>query len=108
VSAVDEYVCITVLSKPGESEADFSARLSRFWTHMLRTRKPDFEKVYAETTAFEDNGEQLARQYLAELAVADVVESELHAAKLDFEPVDRDEVYSRYEAVPPDWMQIEH
>ena len=105
---MDDYVCITVLSKPAESEADFSARLSRFWTHMLRTRKPDFEKVYAETTTFEDNGDHLTRQYLAELAVADVVESELAAAQLDFEPIDRDEVYSRYEAVPPEWMQIEH
>ena len=105
---MDEYVCITVLSKAGESEADFSARLSRFWTHVLRTRKPDFEKVYAETTAFEDNGDQLARQYLAELTVVDLVETELRAARVDFEPIDRDEVYSRYEAVSPEWMQIEH
>jgi hypothetical protein len=105
---VDEYVCITVLSKAGESEADFSARLSRFWTHMLRTRKPDFEKVYAETTAFEEDAGRWSRQYLAELGVADVVEAELRSAGLDFEPIDRDEVYSRYEAVPPEWMQIEH
>ena len=105
---MDEYVCITVLSKPGESEADFAARLSRLWTHMLRVRKPDFEKVYAETTEFEESGGRWARQYLAELAVAGVVESELQAGGLDFEPIDRDEVYSRYEAVPPEWMQIEH
>lgn len=105
---MDEYVCITVVSKPGESEADFSSRLSGFWTHMLRTRKPDFEKVYAETTEFEDQGGRWSRQYLAELAVADVVEGELHAAGLDFEPLDRDEIFSRYEAVPPEWMQIEH
>jgi hypothetical protein len=108
VSTVDEYVCITVLSRPGESEADFSARLSRFWTHMLRTRKPDFERVYAETTEFEDQGGRLARQYLAELAVAGVVEGELRTAGLDFEPIDREELFSRYEAVPPEWMQIEH
>ena len=53
---MDEYACITVQSKPGESQADFSARLSRFWTHMLRNRKGDFEKVYAETTKFIPHG----------------------------------------------------
>ena len=105
---MDEYVCITVLSKPGEDQADFAARLSRFWTHMLRGRKPDFEKVYAETTAFEDAGGCWSRQYLAEAGVVDVVESELRGAGLDFEPVDRDELFSKYEAVPPEWMQIEH
>ena len=105
---MDEYVCITVLSRPGEDQGDFASRLSRFWTHMLRSRKPDFEKVYAETTTFEEAGGRWSRQYLAELGVADVVEAELRGAGLDFEPIDRDELFSRYEAVPPDWMQIEH
>jgi hypothetical protein len=106
---LDEYVCITVLSRPDEAEADFKARLSRFWTHMLRTRKADFEKVYAETNEFEEqHGGRRSRQYLAELGVADVVEAELGAAGIDFEPVDREELFSKYEAVPPEWMQIEH
>ncbi len=105
---MDEYVCITVLSKAGETEVDFAARLSRFWTHLLRSRKADFEKVYAETTEFEEAGGRWSRQYLAELAVADVVEAELLAAGVDFEPIDRDELFSKYEAVPPEWMQIEH
>ena len=105
---MDEYVCITVLSKPGEAQGDFASRLSRFWTHMLRSRKPDFEKVYAETTTFEDAGGRWSRQYLAGLEVVDIVEAELRTASLDFEPIDRDEVYSKYEAVPPEWMQIEH
>ena len=97
-----------MLSKPGESQADFASRLSRFWTHMLRARKPDFEKVYAETTTFDEVGGRWSRQYLAALDVVDVVEAELRAAGLDFEPIDRDELYSRYEAVSPEWMQIEH
>jgi len=105
---VDEYVCITVLSRPGEAQADFASRLSRFWTHLLRSRKADFEKVYAETTSFEEAGDRWSRQYLASLDVIDVVETELRTAGLDFEPVDRDELYSKYEAVPPEWMQIEH
>jgi hypothetical protein len=105
---MDEYVCITVLSQAGESAADFSARLSRFWTHMLRDRKPDFEKVYAETTKFTTHGDCLGRQYLAEIDVIDVLETEMRKSGIDFEPVSRDDIYSRYEATPPDWMQIEH
>ncbi len=71
-------------------------------------RKPDFEKVYAETTEFEESASRLSRQYLAEVAVADVLETELTAAGLEFEPIDREELFSKYEAVPPEWMQIEH
>jgi len=105
---VDDYVCVTVCSQPGEAEADFAARLSRFWTHMLRARPDEFERVYAETTKFERHGDRLARQYLAELGVADLLEQELAAAGLQHQPIDRDDLYSKYEASPPDWMQIEH
>jgi hypothetical protein len=105
---MDEYVCLTVLSRPGEGQADFAARLSRFWTHMLRSRQDDFERVYAETTEFEDAGGRWARQYLAELVVVDVIEGEMMAAGLEYEPIDREELFSKYVAVPPEWMQIEH
>ncbi len=105
---MDEYLRLTVLSRPGESQADFAGRLSCFWTQMLRQRQDDFEKVYAETTAFEQNDERWSRQYLVEEAVIGVLESVLAAAGLEHEPIDRDDLYSRYEAVPPEWMQIEH
>lgn len=105
---MNDYVCITVHARPGEEEPDFSARLSAFWTHMLRDAKPDFEKVYAETTAFGEHQGSLSRQYLAELSVADRLERELAAAKLDFLPIDRDDLYSKFEATSPEWMQIEH
>jgi hypothetical protein len=105
---VDEYICLTVWSRPREGQADFSGRLSRFWTHMLRQHKDDFEKVYAETKAFTEQGGRWGRQYLAEEAVLDLLEKELAAAGLDHDPVDRDDVYSKYEADPHDWMQIEH
>jgi hypothetical protein len=105
---LDEFVCITILSQPGESEAVFSTRLSRFWTHMLRNFQSDFEKVYAETTAFEEKEGLLSRQYLAGEDVVLLLEKELKAAGVAFEPIDRDDVYSKYEAVPPEWMQIEH
>ena len=99
---MDEYLCLTVLSRPGEAEGEFKGRLSRFWTHMLRDRKDDFEKVYAETTHFEQAGDRLGRKYLAEGGVVDLLEKELRAAGLDFEPIDRDDGYSKYEAAPPE------
>jgi len=105
---LDEYLCVTVLSNSGESEADFSSRVSRFWTHMLRNYKTDFEKVYAETTEFETVGDRQSRMYLLHGDVAALLEAELQAAGLGFAPIDRDEAYSKYEAVPPEWMQIEH
>jgi hypothetical protein len=105
---MDEYVCLTVLSQIGESQGDFAARLSRFWTHMLRNRKSDFEKVYAETTKFGADDDRLSRQYLAQLEVIDILEAEMQSAGVEFKPVDRDDIFSRYEATPPDWMQIEH
>jgi hypothetical protein len=108
VTPMDEYLCITVLSHPGEAEADFAARLSQFWTHMLRNHPNEFAKVYAETTAFEPHGDRVGRQYLVEEGVAGLLEREFAAAGLGHEPIDRDEVYSKYEATPPDWMWIEH
>lgn len=105
---MDEFICITVVSALEEDEAAFSARLSRFWTHMLRSFKDDFEKVYAETTEFEAARGRLTRQYLAEEEVVDLVAREMTAAGIDHEPIDREDTYSRYEAVAPEWMQIEH
>jgi hypothetical protein len=105
---MDDYVCITVLSNPGEPTGEFSARLSRFWTHLLRTRKDQFEKVYAETTSFERKGECHTRQYLIECEIIPMLEAELRTKSLEFEPIDPDDLYSKYEASPPHWMQIEH
>jgi hypothetical protein len=103
-----DYLCVTVLSKLGESEAEFSSRLSRFWTHMLRNFKADFEQVYAETCRFEPGDNRLSRKYLCEAPVVDRLEVQLASAGVDFEVIDRDEIYSKYEASPPEWMQIEH
>src|SRR5947208_15931122 len=105
---MEEYVCITVLSRPGEGQGEFAARLIQVWTRMLRQRKPDFEKVYAETTQFEDAGGCWSRQYLVGLDAVEIVEGELQSSGIDFEPIDREELFSKYEAVTPEWMQIEH
>ena len=104
----DDYLCLTVVSQPGEDESAFKSRLSQFWTHMLRNHKADFEKVYAETVEFDSDGDRVTRQYLVEAAAIDVVERELAAGGIDHEPIDRDDRYSKYEATPPDWMWIEH
>ena len=105
---MDEFLCLTVVSKPGEAQADFAARLSRFWTHMLRSHKPEFEKVYAETTAFGTQGESVTRQYLVQADVVDLLEREFAAAGIAHAAIDRDDTYSKFEATPPDWMWIEH
>jgi hypothetical protein len=104
----DDYLCLTVRSRAGETEAAFKSRLSQFWTHMLRNHKADFEKVYAESSEFGSEGERVTRQYLVETAAIDVVEREMAAAEIEHQPIDRDDCYSKYEATPPDWMWIEH
>jgi hypothetical protein len=106
--ALDEFVCITVKSKPGEDEEAFSSRLSHFWTHMLRDFQDEFEKVYAERTEFEESAGRLTRQYLAEVDVVGLLEKEFRAGQIEHEPIDADDLYSKYEAVAPEWMQIEH
>ena len=105
---MDEYLCLTVLSRPSEPDAEFKARLSAFWTTMLRTRPDDFEKVYAEAVAFERHADRASRRYLIEAGVAGVLEAELPAAGLDHAPLDADDLYSKYEAAPPEWFWIEH
>ena len=104
----DDYLSLTVLSRPGEVEAAFKTRLSQFWTHMLRNHPDDFEKVYAETVEFDSAGDRISREYLFEGAIVDRLERELTAAGVDHEPIDRNEAYSKFEATPPDWMWIEH
>lgn len=105
---MDDYLCLTVVSRSGESAAEFAARLSQFWTHMLRNHPGDFARVYAETVAFGATGDVATRDYLVEAVAADLLERELSAAGIGYEPLDRDDVYSKYEATPPEWMWIEH
>lgn len=105
---VDEYLCLTLLSRPGESQADFTARLTAFWTRMLREQPTEFERVYAETVAFEPHTDRLGRKYLVEAGAAAALEADLRAAGLDCGPIDPDDLYSKYEAAPPEWFWIEH
>jgi hypothetical protein len=104
----DDYLCLNVLSKSGESAGEFKARLSAFWTHMLRSHHTVFEKVYAEYSEFETKGEYLVRRYLIQTSAVPDLEPQLLAGGMGFEPIDENDVYSRYEAAPPDWFWIEH
>jgi len=105
---VDEYVCVTVRSRPGESVDGFNKRLIDFWSGMLRARQEDYERVYAETTRFADDGDRVTRQYLVGAETADLLAAQLTAAGIDHDPVDPNDLYSKYEAAPPEWFQIPH
>lgn len=105
---MDEFVCLTLLAKPGESEAAFKARLVAFWTHLLRTRPDDYEAVYSEAVAFEDEAGRVARRYMIAPAAGAVLAAELTAAGLDHLPVDVDDLYSKAEASSREWFQIDH
>jgi hypothetical protein len=105
---VDDYLCLTLVARTGESEPDFRLRLTSFWTSMLRVHPDDYEKVYAEATHFGTTNGCVSRQYMVEVSAVDALCRELTAAEVDFAPVDRTDLYSKYEATPPDWFWIEH
>jgi len=105
---VDEYVSLILLGKPGEGDAAFKGRLSDLWTHCLREHEMLFEQVYAEMSAFEKDGDRLTRRYLIEADAAAAIAPVLRSQGMEFEPIDVADVYSKFEATPPDWFWIEH
>ena len=105
---MDEYACVTVTSNPDESADEFNKRLISFWSNMLRTPPAEYERIYAETSQFDRDGDRLTRQYLVGVEIAPRLEEELSAAAIAFEPIDLDDLYTKYEAAPPEWFQISH
>lgn len=103
-----EYLCLTLLSQPSEPDSAFKARLAAFWTVLLRTRPDDYLKVYAEASKFCTAEDRVSRQYMVEVAGVDKLLDDLSAHGIEFEPVERDDTYSKYEATSPDWFQIPH
>jgi hypothetical protein len=103
-----EYLCLTLLAQPGETEAAFTGRLAAFWTHMIRHRPDDYERVYAEAVAFETDGDRLGRQYMVEPEVLPVLLAELAVHAVAAADVDEDDLYSQAEASSSDWFQIDH
>lgn len=105
---MNDYLCLTVLSRYGEAEPEFKRRLSEFWSGVLRSRPEEFEKVYAEAVAFDRHGEHLGRRYLIEADAAAALAADAFRGGFEHLPVDEDDAYSKYEAAPPEWFWIEH
>lgn len=105
---MDDYLRVQVWSRADEPEAEFKGRLTSLWTNMLRNHESDFEKVYAETTGFEKSGGKLGKQYLFESEVTQLLKDAFASHGIAFEPIDEDDLYSKYEASPPGWFQLEH
>ncbi len=103
-----EYVCLTLLADAGEPEPAFNSRLAAFWTHMIRHRPDDYERVYSEAVGFETEGGKLCRRYMIEPDAIAVLATELAAHVVAFAEVDADDLYSKAEASSPEWFQIDH
>ena len=104
----DEYLCLTILANDGETEPAYKTRISAFWSTIVRGNPDLFERVYAETTAFELEKGLLSRKYLVEACAAGEVVAAMTAFGLATLPLDPDDLYTKYEAAPPEWFWIEH
>jgi hypothetical protein len=104
----DEYLCVTIVARAGEAEAAFKTRISEFWSGIVRGQPDLFERVYAETTAFETDHGRLTRKYLVEADAAEAVAAAMKSTGLDHQTLDPDDLYTKYEAAPPEWFWIEH
>jgi hypothetical protein len=104
---MNEFLCLTLLSQPGESQAAFQTRLYGYWTHILRSHPDEYEKVYSEAVKFETEGDQFARKYMIEESVVDLLLKEAKAHSVAYHEVDRDDWYSQAEASSSEWFQID-
>ena len=99
---------IVVAGHEAEKETQFSSRLSQFWTKILRSHPEQFEAVYAESSEFGCQNGCPTRQYAVDPEVVLFLRDQLEEAGIKLLPVDPDDTYTRFEAVAPDWWQIEH
>jgi hypothetical protein len=102
-----DYLCLSLLGRPGESAPAFQSRLYAFWTHVLRNRPALYERVYSEAVEFEEDAGRVVRRYMVEPDAVDALLPELAAQDIGFADVDRDDVYSKAEASTNEWFQIE-
>lgn len=75
---------------------------------MLREDPDTFEMVYAEKSEFESIGDRLNREYAVTPEMAIQLGESLQKAGFEHSPIDLEDLYSKYEIVEPEWMQIEH
>jgi hypothetical protein len=102
-----EFLCLTLTSKPGETEAAFKSRLYAFWTHILRNRPNDYEGVFSEAVEFETDGPVITRRYMIAPEALDAISDEARTHGLATAPVDREDFYSQAEASSSEWFQID-
>jgi hypothetical protein len=103
-----EYLSLTLLGEPNETENAFKSRLYAFWTHMLRHHAEIYEKVYAEATEFTRENVRVARQYMVEQGGLSSLLNELASAQIEHMAVDYDDLYSQAEVSGSEWFQLEH
>lgn len=103
-----DYLCVTVLANPSESEVAFKTRLTAFWSHLLRTQPDTYDAVFAEGKNFDTTNGLVSRAYAVEAEAASAIVAELNANKLATLPVDEDDTYTKYECAGADWFQIAH
>lgn len=103
-----EYLCLTLVANAGESEGAFRARLTAFWSGVLRSQPDAYEALYAEATAFERSGGRVSRAYMVAADAAGAVSAAARAAGVEALPLDPDDVYTKYEASGTEWFQVEH
>lgn len=104
----DEYLCLTLSANPDETEPAFKSRLVAFWSHFLRTQPDAYESVYSEATEFEREKGTLVRRYMVHPDGLPTLLADLAVHGLAFQPVDKDDYYSKAEASASDWFQIDH
>lgn len=105
---MDEYALVTLVGHAGETETAFKSRLTTFWTHLLRSDPTLYEHVYAEATAFDEDGDAVTREYMVAVPGIEMLTAALKAAGVEHRPVDRDDTYSKYEASGAGWFQLDH
>jgi len=103
-----EYVCLTLLAEPGEAEASFKSRLTGLWSVMLKTVPLEYEKVYSEAVQFEREAGLVARRYMIDPKVLDILLPLLASRMIAHLPVEADDLYSKAEASSNEWFQLEH
>lgn len=105
---MDEYLCLTLLGNAGEGEPAFKARLTAFWTLLLRGQPDVYESVFAEARAFGSDAGRVSRAYMIEASAVRAVHDAARAAGVDVLEFDETDVYTKYEASGSDWFQLAH
>ena len=105
---MDEYARIVLISRENEPSENFNRRLIALWSYMLRAHPGQYEKVYAESAAIDEVGTRLHREYLVAAEILAEIEKALAIHEMAYEPIDADDLYSKFEAAPPNWFLVPH